>query len=545
MLLSGRGPEQQSKGADTVLAFINLMLALGKVGKPTSGYGCLTGQGNGQGGREHGQKADQLPGYRLIENAERPRGHRPRLGRRPRGAARQGEERLRAARLARPGGRHPRAAGVRLERRRRLAQRAPHRRAARLAGAAGRLRRVRQRDRRRRARRPAGHPVGRGRGDDDQPRGAGASCGAAVRPPPARREDRPRDPRRAGRAARARVRASGSRRAKRCSTSCGRATAGAQRRLQRDHLREDRRRATASSGPAPPRTIRARRGCSPSASRHPDGRARFIAVRPPPRRPSCPTPTTRSTSPPAATRSTTTRAPRPAAWPPLRDVQPGAAAADSPAPRRAAGRRRRRQPPRREPPRRGEFSVAVSPDIRPDTLFAPFHWGGKSAANILTIPALDPTSRMPEFKVCAVRATLAPGPSTPVTRPRRGEPLERAQEDPGHHRQRDGDLPPARRAGRAKGARPLRHRSSTARSEAAPTTASCSARCWAARRPSRSSPSRAPGTRPTAFACTTAPSSSGSTPPPSSSRPPTARSTATTSPSSPPAVSRWCRRSTG
>lgn len=70
MLLSGRGPEQQSKGSDTVLAFTNLMLALGKVGKPASGYGCLTGQGNGQGGREHGQKADQLPGYRDIENPE-------------------------------------------------------------------------------------------------------------------------------------------------------------------------------------------------------------------------------------------------------------------------------------------------------------------------------------------------------------------------------------------------------------------------------------------------------------------------------------------
>src|SRR5262249_28460153 len=70
MLLSGRGPEQQSKGVDTVLGFTNLMLALGKVGQPHSGYGCLTGQGNGQGGREHGQKADQLPGYRLIENAE-------------------------------------------------------------------------------------------------------------------------------------------------------------------------------------------------------------------------------------------------------------------------------------------------------------------------------------------------------------------------------------------------------------------------------------------------------------------------------------------
>ncbi|HET9957341.1 MAG TPA: molybdopterin oxidoreductase family protein [Polyangiaceae bacterium] len=70
MALSGRGMEQQSKGTDTVLSLINLMLALGRVGKPASGYGCLTGQGNGQGGREHGQKADQLPGYRLIEDPD-------------------------------------------------------------------------------------------------------------------------------------------------------------------------------------------------------------------------------------------------------------------------------------------------------------------------------------------------------------------------------------------------------------------------------------------------------------------------------------------
>jgi len=48
--------------------------------------------------------------------------------------------------------------------------------------------------------------------------------------------------------------------------------------------------------------------------------------------------------------------------------------------------------------------VRISADIRPDTLFAPFHWGGRKAANLLTIPALDPLSRMPEFKVCAVRA---------------------------------------------------------------------------------------------------------------------------------------------
>ncbi|MEU6262616.1 molybdopterin oxidoreductase family protein [Saccharopolyspora shandongensis] len=65
-VLTGRGAEQHSKGVDTVSGFINLALALGLPGRPGRGYGCLTGQGNGQGGREHGQKADQLPGYRMI-----------------------------------------------------------------------------------------------------------------------------------------------------------------------------------------------------------------------------------------------------------------------------------------------------------------------------------------------------------------------------------------------------------------------------------------------------------------------------------------------
>jgi assimilatory nitrate reductase catalytic subunit len=67
-LLTGRGVEQHSKGVDTVSAVINLALALGIPGRPGRGYGCLTGQGNGQGGREHGQKADQLPGYRRIDD---------------------------------------------------------------------------------------------------------------------------------------------------------------------------------------------------------------------------------------------------------------------------------------------------------------------------------------------------------------------------------------------------------------------------------------------------------------------------------------------
>ncbi|MDN4476545.1 molybdopterin oxidoreductase family protein [Demequina sp. SYSU T00192] len=65
-ILTGRGVEQMAQGTDCVNAAINLALALGLIGREGSGYGPVTGQGNGQGGREHGQKSDQLPGYRMI-----------------------------------------------------------------------------------------------------------------------------------------------------------------------------------------------------------------------------------------------------------------------------------------------------------------------------------------------------------------------------------------------------------------------------------------------------------------------------------------------
>ncbi|NKX50812.1 molybdopterin-dependent oxidoreductase, partial [Arthrobacter deserti] len=65
-ILTGRGVEQHIDGTDTATAAINLSLLLGLPGSTHSGYGTLTGQGNGQGGREHGQKSDQLPGYRKI-----------------------------------------------------------------------------------------------------------------------------------------------------------------------------------------------------------------------------------------------------------------------------------------------------------------------------------------------------------------------------------------------------------------------------------------------------------------------------------------------
>jgi assimilatory nitrate reductase catalytic subunit len=69
-LLHARGIEHHTCGVDNVLTCINLVLATGRIGRPGCGYGTITGQGNGQGGREHGHKCDQLPGNRDIENPE-------------------------------------------------------------------------------------------------------------------------------------------------------------------------------------------------------------------------------------------------------------------------------------------------------------------------------------------------------------------------------------------------------------------------------------------------------------------------------------------
>ena len=59
--------------------------------------------------------------------------------------------------------------------------------------------------------------------------------------------------------------------------------------------------------------------------------------------------------------------------------------------------------------RRGSVVAKVRfvPALRTDTVFLPFHFPGDGTANALTNPALDPLSRMPEFKVCAVRLEAA------------------------------------------------------------------------------------------------------------------------------------------
>ena len=70
MLLHARGLEHHTKGVENVLSCINLGLATGKYGRPGCGVTTITGQGNGQGGREHGHKCDQLPGNRDITNPD-------------------------------------------------------------------------------------------------------------------------------------------------------------------------------------------------------------------------------------------------------------------------------------------------------------------------------------------------------------------------------------------------------------------------------------------------------------------------------------------
>jgi len=69
-LMHARGIEHHSHGVQNVLGAINIVLASGRLGREGCGYSTITGQGNGQGGREHGQKCDQLPGGRDIANPE-------------------------------------------------------------------------------------------------------------------------------------------------------------------------------------------------------------------------------------------------------------------------------------------------------------------------------------------------------------------------------------------------------------------------------------------------------------------------------------------
>ena len=70
--------------------------------------------------------------------------------------------------------------------------------------------------------------------------------------------------------------------------------------------------------------------------------------------------------------------------------------------------------------RRGDITVPalVVTSIRPDTVFIPYHWPGRKAANQLTNRALDPISKIPEYKVCACKVEKVS--DTPVSPKGRG-----------------------------------------------------------------------------------------------------------------------------
>jgi len=54
--------------------------------------------------------------------------------------------------------------------------------------------------------------------------------------------------------------------------------------------------------------------------------------------------------------------------------------------------------------RRGQITTTarLTERVSPGSIFAPFHFH-EAPANALTIEELDPVSKIPEFKVCAVR----------------------------------------------------------------------------------------------------------------------------------------------
>jgi assimilatory nitrate reductase catalytic subunit len=408
MVLTGRGPEQQSKGVDTVLAFINLMLALGKVGKPGSGYGCLTGQGNGQGGREHGQKADQLPGYRLIEVDD----HREAVSRvwgvEAASLPRKGKSAYELLDALGPQG------GIRglLVMGSNVAVASPHathiaRRLRSLdllavcdsfpnettehahvvlpvyqwAEEEGTLTNFEGRVIRRR---PAAAPPEGVRGDLDVMRELAGRLGSGEK----FAFHTPRE----------------------VFDEFRRATAGGPADYAGiTYERIDREGGVfwpcpAEDHPGTPRLFADRFA-------HPDGRARFHAVehRPAGEEPDADYPyyftTGRYKEHYNSGAQTRLVGPLGEARPaPLLQIHPRLA-------RRlgvASGSRVLVESRRG----RAEFVADITPTVRPDTVFAPFHWGGRQAANALTNPALDPTSRMPEFKLAAVRLAAVRGSAT-------------------------------------------------------------------------------------------------------------------------------------
>jgi assimilatory nitrate reductase catalytic subunit len=400
MLLSGRGAEQQSKGTATVLSFTNLMLALGRVGKPASGYGCLTGQGNGQGGREHGQKADQLPGYRLIEDPE----HRAAIakvwGVPAESLPGKGKSAYELLDALGPSG------GIRalLVFGSNVVVASPH--ANNVAAKLKQLELLVVCDAFENETAEAAHvllPIaqfGEEEGTLTNLEGRVILRERVCKAPEGVKSDLEI----IGELASRLGVTSGFRfdSAEAVFEELRRATAGAKADYSGISYARIRREkgvfwpCPAPEHPGTPRLFGERFA-------HPSGRAQCFVV---PYRPAAEVPdaeyplffTTGRYKEHYNSGAQTRRVEQ------LLDAKPEPRLQIHPRLAQELGLLEGQSLTLES--RRGSvsMSVSISRDIRPDTVFAPFHWGGKQAANILTMPALDPLSRMPEFKICAVRA---------------------------------------------------------------------------------------------------------------------------------------------
>jgi assimilatory nitrate reductase catalytic subunit len=403
MMLHARGIEQQSKGVDNVLAASTSGWPPASSASPAA-VSTITGQGNGQGGREHGHKCDQLPGNRDISNPE----HRehvasvwgcdvdeiPGKGIPPRRSSRR-STRARSRACCR-------SASTRSSRC--PTPTSPPRRSTSWSSTRHRLLPVRVRPpRRHRAARLAARG---GRGHGHQRRGPhhqDQRCGRPAGRGPARLAD----PRRHRQAARqGRVLPVHQHRA-----DLRRALPGLRRghrRLQRRHLGTHRGRAGhvladprgGPPGHAPP--VRGR------PVLHPDGKARFHADA----LPECPAevvddeyPVWLTTGRVVSQYLSGTQTRRIGRW---STSTPSRCARCTPARRRSVS-----STATWSRSRRGAATSPCRPrgrtTIRPDTVFIPYHWPGNKAANQLTNRAVDPISKMPEFKVAAVRVAKADG----------------------------------------------------------------------------------------------------------------------------------------
>jgi assimilatory nitrate reductase catalytic subunit len=402
-LLTARGVEQHARGVDTVTGWINLALALGLPGTPGSGFGTITGQGNGQGGREHGQKADQLPGYRRIDDPAA-RAHVARVwGVHPDtlpGPGRSAAELLAA--LGRPGG--PKALLVFGSN---PVVSAPDAGAVRRRLAALDLLVVADPFRSETARlADVVFPVtqwAEEEGTLTNLEGRVLRRRRAVDPPPGVRTDLwvvaelaarlggvppgafPTEPERAFDELRA---ASAGGPADYSGISYARLDAG-------EALHWPCPAVPDGTHPGTPRLFT-------DGFAHPDGRARFVPVdhTGPAERPDETFPLWATTGRVLAHYQSGAQTRRVGE---LVEVEPEAFVEVHPDTARRAGLAEGQWA--RVVSRRGRARAVVrhAPRLRPDTVFLPFHFADDQAANLVTNPALDPVSRMPEFKVCAVR----------------------------------------------------------------------------------------------------------------------------------------------